>query len=144
MALPRALGELTRDELGALRGYLVRYARSALHNADEAEDIVQQTLVAALEAQAGFQGHSTLRTWLTAILKHKITDHRRREARNPIDDVARRQETEGDPDELLETLYLAGSGGAMPAQPSTQVKPSRMSSPVVSTLAFFARSSFSM
>jgi RNA polymerase sigma-70 factor (ECF subfamily) len=40
-----------------------------------AEDIVQETFLAALGAHKNFKGHSTLRTWLIAILKNKSVDH---------------------------------------------------------------------
>ena len=42
---------------------------------------MQDTLVAALAGEAGFAGRSNLRTWLTGILKHKIVDVIRRQAR---------------------------------------------------------------
>ena len=43
-------------------------------------DLVQDTFVAAL-ASGGFRGESSLRTWLTGILKHKITDAYRERSR---------------------------------------------------------------
>jgi len=53
-----------------------------LRDAAAAEDAVQDTLVAALAAEAGFAGRSNLRTWLTGILKHKIVDIVRRQSRD--------------------------------------------------------------
>ena len=70
-----------RDELERLRPYLLRYASLHLRNRDAAEDAVQETLVAALAAEAGFAGRSNLRTWATGILKHKIVDAIRRAGR---------------------------------------------------------------
>jgi RNA polymerase sigma-70 factor, ECF subfamily len=70
-----------RDELEALRPYLLRYASLQLRNRDAAEDAVQEALAAALAAEAGFAGRSNLRTWATGILKHKIVDAIRRAAR---------------------------------------------------------------
>jgi RNA polymerase sigma-70 factor (ECF subfamily) len=67
-----------RDELEALRPYLLRYASLQLRNRDAAEDAVQEALAAALAAEAGFAGRSNLRTWATGILKHKIVDAIRR------------------------------------------------------------------
>lgn len=71
------------DEAGieAHRDYLLRYARLQLRDATAAEDAVQETLLAALQNRAGYSGRSSLRTWLTGILKHKIVDHLRRQAR---------------------------------------------------------------
>jgi RNA polymerase sigma-70 factor (ECF subfamily) len=66
------------------RGYLYRYALSRLRHADMAEELVQDTMLAALEGCAHFRGESALRTWLAGILKHKIVDWQRREARNPL------------------------------------------------------------
>ena len=58
--------------------YLFRYARARVHSDSAAEDLVQETLLAALQSMRGFSGESTTRTWLTGILKHKIIDHYRR------------------------------------------------------------------
>jgi RNA polymerase sigma-70 factor (TIGR02943 family) len=63
------------------RAYLLRYAALQLHDRHAAEDAVQETLLAALAGEAGFAGRSSLRTWLTGILKHKIVDSIRRLSR---------------------------------------------------------------
>jgi RNA polymerase sigma-70 factor, ECF subfamily len=63
------------------RGYLLRYAGLQLRNPAQAEDAVQETLLAAIEGASRFSGKSSLRTWLTGILKHKIIDQLRRSAR---------------------------------------------------------------
>jgi RNA polymerase sigma-70 factor (ECF subfamily) len=71
-----------------LRPYLLRYASLQLRDAAAAEDAVQETLVAALAGEAGFAGRANLRTWLTGILKHKIVDTIRRQARErPASDL---------------------------------------------------------
>ena len=51
-----------------------------------AEDLVQETFLAALKARPNFQGRSTVRTWLIAILKHKIVDHIRKKVREQTSD----------------------------------------------------------
>lgn len=61
--------------------YLYRYAMSVLRNEQLAEDAVQECLLAALQARAGFSGQSSERTWLTGILKHKLVDIVRRDSR---------------------------------------------------------------
>jgi len=66
------------------RGYLLRVAVLQLRDADLAEDVVQDTLVAALQGAGGFSGRSSLKTWLTGILKHKIVDAIRKKGRGPI------------------------------------------------------------
>jgi RNA polymerase sigma-70 factor (ECF subfamily) len=70
-----------RADIEALRPYLLRYASLELRNREAAEDAVQETLLAALAAEASFAGRSNLRTWLTGILKHKIVDAIRRSSR---------------------------------------------------------------
>ena len=65
------------------RGYLLRVAVLQLRDNDLAEDVVQDTLLAALQGAKGFSGRSSLKTWLTGILKHKIVDAIRRKSREP-------------------------------------------------------------
>lgn len=69
------------QELQQHRPYLLRYAMLQLRDADLAEDVVQETLLAALEGRAGYSGKSSHKTWLTGILKHKIIDVMRRKSR---------------------------------------------------------------
>ena len=65
------------------RGYLLRVATLQLRDSELAEDVVQDTLLAALQGASGFSGRSSLKTWLTGILKHKIVDAIRRREREP-------------------------------------------------------------
>ena len=60
------------------RPYLLRYALSQLRDGQLAEEAVQECLLAALESVQGFGGRSTLRTWLTSILRFKVIDLQRR------------------------------------------------------------------
>lgn len=57
---------------------LYRYALVRLSDPEIAQDIVQEALVAALDAYQRFEGKSSVKTWLIAILKRKIVDHFRR------------------------------------------------------------------
>jgi len=43
-----------------------------------AEDLVQETFLSAIKAKDSFQGNSSEKTWLAAILKNKIIDHYRK------------------------------------------------------------------
>lgn len=70
---------LDHAALAQHRPYLLRYALQQLRDEGQAEDVVQETLLAAL--QGNFSGQSSLRTWLTGILKHKIIDLIRRQSR---------------------------------------------------------------
>ncbi len=65
-------------EIETHRPYLLRYAVSQLRDAQLAEEAVQEALVSALESVATFGGRSTLRTWLTSILRFKVIDLQRR------------------------------------------------------------------
>jgi len=67
---------------------LYSYALSRLKNPASAEDVVQETFLAALKADGAFSGKSSMRTWLIGILKHKIVDLIRKESREqPIDGI---------------------------------------------------------
>lgn len=61
---------------------LYSFALLNLRNQEQAEDAVQETLLAALQARERYSGSSSIRTWLIGILKHKIMDEFRRQARN--------------------------------------------------------------
>ena len=63
------------DEFGDA---LYRFALRRVGSADVAEDLVQETFVAALRSADRFEGRSQVRTWLTSILRNKITDHMRK------------------------------------------------------------------
>ncbi len=61
---------------------LYRYALLHAGDASVAEDLVQDTLVAALQGYARFAGRSSERTWLIGILKRKVVDHIRQSTRH--------------------------------------------------------------
>ncbi len=67
---------------------LYGYALDRLRRPHEAEDAVQETLLAALQARHTFQGRSEPGTWLLAILKRKLVDRYRAAARAPCDIAA--------------------------------------------------------
>jgi RNA polymerase sigma-70 factor (ECF subfamily) len=73
--VPRA-GELSRYAED-----MRRFARRRVRDGALAEDVVQDALLAALDALPTFQGNSSLKTWLLGILSHKIKDAFRTEAR---------------------------------------------------------------
>jgi RNA polymerase sigma-70 factor, ECF subfamily len=100
-------------ELDRHRSYLLRVAQLQLRDADLAEDVVQDTLVAAIGARDGFTGRSTLKTWLTGILKHKIVDAIRQKQRQPIAVASFEEETNLDD---FEPLFK--DNGAWEAPPS--------------------------
>lgn len=62
------------QQLEALRPALLRFAVLQLRNETLAEDVVQDALIAVLEKPDRFAGQSSLRTYVTGIMKHKIID----------------------------------------------------------------------
>ncbi|MGB7030300.1 MAG: sigma-70 family RNA polymerase sigma factor, partial [Syntrophobacteria bacterium] len=67
---------------------LFRYALFRTQNGQVAEDLVQETFLAALRGKDSFAGRSSVKTWLFGILKHKIIDHIRKISRErPEEDI---------------------------------------------------------
>ncbi len=64
---------------------LFQYALSRVRDRTLAEDLVQDTLLSALKSYKNFQGRSTIKTWLIAILKNKIIDQIRKKSRQKED-----------------------------------------------------------
>ena len=101
-------------ELDRHRRYLLRMAHLQLRDADLAEDVVQETIVAALGAREGFSQRSSVRTWLTGILKHKIVDAIRQRQRQPVFMATLDEET--DLDEFDPLFKDNGAWEAPPAR----------------------------
>ena len=64
--------------------YLYSFALYRVQNETIAQDLVQDTLTAALKSKDNFKGKSSEKTWLTGILKHKILDYLRNKYREPV------------------------------------------------------------
>ncbi len=62
---------------------LLRYACARVADRPLAEDLVQDTFLAAFRHRAQFDGKSSFGTWLVAILRRKIIDHYRKAGRSP-------------------------------------------------------------
>lgn len=92
---------LTLETLLAETPVLIAYARARLHDHQEAEEAVQDCLIAAWGQRDAFAGRSSVRTWLVGILRHKILDRLRARRRRPDrpDPAAAvpAEETEADP-----------------------------------------------
>ncbi|HSE12294.1 MAG TPA: sigma-70 family RNA polymerase sigma factor [Rudaea sp.] len=74
--------------LAEQRVYLMRIARMELRDEHAAEDCVSDVLTQAYERRAAFRGDSSLRTWLTSILKNRIIDLLRKQWREqPIEEA---------------------------------------------------------
>jgi RNA polymerase sigma factor (sigma-70 family) len=71
--------ELNTDAWVDLYGdALFRFAFARVGDRQTAEDLVQETFLAAVRSLDRFKGQSSEKTWLFAIMKHKIVDHFRK------------------------------------------------------------------
>lgn len=68
---------ISAEMLTALRIDMMRFAKLQLRNTETAEDLVQESIEAALRHSSSFAGQSTLKTWVFAILRNRIIDHLR-------------------------------------------------------------------
>jgi RNA polymerase sigma-70 factor, ECF subfamily len=62
--------------------YLFNFAVGQVRDVGTAEDLVQETFLAAMKARERFAGQCSERTWLVSILRHKIYDYLRRHCRD--------------------------------------------------------------
>lgn len=99
----------TTQELSRFRPQLLSFAMRRLRNRDQAEDAVQETLLAALEGLERFGGGSSLGTWLTGILKHKIVDAMRASLREELLDYDEDPSHDNGPEEGLARRRLVGA-----------------------------------
>lgn len=96
---------------------LYAFAIMRVREPRQAEDLVQETLLAALESVENFKGISAERTWLIGILKHKVLDHLRR---------SKREQPLTDEDEAnLENLSMFDETGHWSITPGDWVEPER-------------------
>ena len=93
--------QVKSHELEAHRSSLFKFAMLQLRNEAQAEDVVQETLLAAMRGAERFTGKSSVRTWLTGILKHKILDQIRKSSRERTSDVDDDEDSSGDFDALF-------------------------------------------
>lgn len=99
---PQALAELVRRHQTALRGFLRRICFSS----DEADDLAQETFLAAFTCLATFRGDASFRSWLCGIGYRKYRTSRRsaaRRAAREIESAASTSTIEGNaPERLLD------------------------------------------
>lgn len=89
--------ESYRNEITQLFGkyadYLYSYAITRVNDRQVAEDLVQETFIAAYKNYGTFRSKSKASTWLTAILKNKIIDLYRKKVKEfhkeSLDELAR-------------------------------------------------------
>lgn len=76
---------------------LFRYAMTRVRDRAVAEEVVQETFLAALKGKDHFKGQASVRTWLVGILKHKLMDYFRKSSReSPVTDLISSEESPED------------------------------------------------
>jgi RNA polymerase sigma-70 factor (ECF subfamily) len=118
-----ALYEFVHYRVGGARPRVTGARDRAGSDRATVEDIVQSTLLVALEQLRAFEGRSSLHTWLCGIAKNKIREHRRARRPIPLDDLLDRADPEIDeilaavareplPDSILERRETQALVGA--------------------------------
>lgn len=77
---PDAAAELVREYADAVYRFIYHQVGGVV---EDAEDLTQETFLAAFQSAHRFRGDSRLRTWLFRIAAHKIADHWRSRRRRP-------------------------------------------------------------
>jgi len=75
-----AFDEIVRRHEGTVRSILYRI----VGNADDAEDIAQETFIRVYENLPRFRGRSSLKTWILRIASNRARDVLRRRRRRPV------------------------------------------------------------
>jgi RNA polymerase sigma-70 factor (ECF subfamily) len=96
-----------------LRRRMLRFARLQLSDAALAEDAVQEAFVGALRGSTSFAGRAAYRSWVFAILRHKIADQLRAQLR-----YASLPANEPDPDPVVDGLFEPDGHWTADAAPS--------------------------
>ena len=104
------------QEIESHRGYLMRYALAQLRDAQLAEEAVQEALLAGLEGVGGFDGRSSLRTWLTSILRFKVVDLQRRAVKERAQESLDEERVGGDEEAWLDDHFDESGHWRMPPQ----------------------------
>lgn len=76
-----SMRDISAEALMSVRADMLRFADLQLRDRATAEDLVQESIEAALRKSSSFNGQSTLKTWVFAILRNRIIDHLRQASR---------------------------------------------------------------
>ena len=102
--------------LEEIRRDMIKFAHLQLRDEAQAEDVVQEALVAAIDNTKEFAGRAAVKTWIFAILKNKIVDLIRQQARTT--NVSSLSVEEESLDETFESLFKANAHWTPAARPS--------------------------
>ena len=118
---PASLGE--PQFLEPLRRQMLSFARLQLRDDDLAQDVVQESLLSALKNASAFRGQAAFKTWLFAIVKHKIVDALRDRRRwvQPGD----APEADDDDSEWLDRLFDQSGHWRVGKRPAEWADPQR-------------------
>ena len=99
--------------------FLYRFAMARVRNADAAEDLVQETFLAALQGTYRDSGETAERRWMIGIMKHKIIDYYRRTAKEPIQPADNADSQGAEDDFSADGHWIAGPAAlhAWPERP---------------------------
>lgn len=93
--------------LAEFRPQMLKFARLQLQDTATAEDVVHDAISAALEGADRFSGRSAFKTWLFAILRHKIVDALRERGRTV--QISSLERDEDDLDAAFDALFSASA-----------------------------------
>ncbi len=102
--------------------YLFNLAVGQLRDPLVAEDVVQETFLAALKSRERFSGRSSDRTWLVGILRHKIYDHLRKVCRERPVRTDESAKARADHEAWDDSLLWAHEVAAECAEPSRRLE----------------------
>ncbi len=106
------------DWVDAHGDYLFNFAVGQIRDHGVAEDMVQETFLAALKSRGRFAGQCSERTWLVSILRHKIYDYLRkhcREKKHRVEPAVARLD-DGDWDDAMLWLHEVAAETQSPSR----------------------------
>ena len=102
--------------LGDIRRDMIKFAQLQLRDTAQAEDVVQEALLAVLNKPQGFAGRSAVKTWVFGILKNKIVDLIRLQVRTT--NISALSAAEESMDQAFDSLFKTNAHWQPGARPS--------------------------
>ncbi len=107
---------IANADLDAIRRDMLKFAHLQLRDRAQAEDAVQEALLAAFANARNFAGRAALKTWVFAILKNKIVDSLRQ--RNRTINISALSAADESLDQAFEAQFKANAHWNPGARPS--------------------------